>query len=118
MTADNPLGLNGFEFVEFTGPDSDAMIATIERLGFVAAHRHPDRDIVRFKQGNINLLVNREASQVITGALPAVRRAAATLAALVDPDGLDSIDALLTQGVDAVLLKPVHFNQIERLLSY
>ena len=62
MTADNPLGLNGFEFVEFTGPDPDAMIATIERLGFVAAHRHPDRDIVRFKQGNINLLVNREAT--------------------------------------------------------
>jgi 4-hydroxyphenylpyruvate dioxygenase len=62
MTADNPLGLNGFEFVEFTSPDPQAMVATIERLGFVAAHRHPERDIVRFKQGNISLLVNREAS--------------------------------------------------------
>lgn len=60
MTADNPLGLNGFEFVEFTSPDPAAMIATIERFGFVAAHRHPERNIVRFKQGNINLLVNSE----------------------------------------------------------
>lgn len=60
MSAKNPLGLNGFEFVEFTGPDPDAMAALLERFGFVAAHRHPTRDITRFKQGRINLLINRE----------------------------------------------------------
>ena len=35
MSADNPLGLNGFEFVEFTSPDPDAMAREFERLGFV-----------------------------------------------------------------------------------
>ncbi len=60
--AQNPLGLDGFEFAEFTSPDPDAMAATFEQLGFVPASRNPDRDIVRYKQGRINLLLNREAS--------------------------------------------------------
>jgi 4-hydroxyphenylpyruvate dioxygenase len=60
-SADNPLGLDGFEFCEFTSPDPDTMAAQFEQLGFVAASRHPTKDIVRYKQGRINLLLNREA---------------------------------------------------------
>ncbi|WP_408640930.1 4-hydroxyphenylpyruvate dioxygenase [Sphingomonas horti] len=60
MSADNPLGLNGFEFVEFTSPDPDAMAAQFEQLGFVASHRHPRKDITRYKQGRINLMLNRD----------------------------------------------------------
>ena len=60
MDAANPLGLDGFEFCEFTSPDPDAMAASFERLGFVASHHHPTKDIVRYKQGRINLLLNRE----------------------------------------------------------
>ncbi|HEY4030669.1 MAG TPA: 4-hydroxyphenylpyruvate dioxygenase [Caulobacteraceae bacterium] len=60
-SAANPLGLDGFEFVELTSPDTEAMKAQLEQLGFTAAARHPTRDIVRFKQGRINLLVNAEA---------------------------------------------------------
>ncbi len=58
--AHNPLGLQGFEFCEFTSPDPAAMAAQFEQLGFVAAHHHPTKDIVRYKQGRINLLLNRE----------------------------------------------------------
>jgi 4-hydroxyphenylpyruvate dioxygenase len=56
----NPLGLDGFEFCEFTSPDPQGLEAQFEQLGFVAAHRHPTKDVVRYKQGRINLLVNRE----------------------------------------------------------
>jgi 4-hydroxyphenylpyruvate dioxygenase len=59
VSNDNPIGLDGFEFVEFTSPDPDKMIGLLEQLGFVAASRHPERDVVRYKQGRINLLVNR-----------------------------------------------------------
>jgi 4-hydroxyphenylpyruvate dioxygenase len=59
-TNDNPLGLNGFEFVEFTSPDPDAMAAQFEQLGFVASHRHPTKNITRYKQGRINLMLNRD----------------------------------------------------------
>jgi len=61
-TAHNPLGLNGFEFCEFTSPDPDAMAVQFEQLGFVAASNHPTKDITRYKQGRINLLLNREAA--------------------------------------------------------
>ena len=60
MTAENPLGLDGFEFVEFTSPDPAAMKGLFEQLGFVAAHTHPTKAVTRYKQGRINLLVNEE----------------------------------------------------------
>lgn len=60
ITPQNPLGLNGFEFVEFTSPDPDGMADSFERLGFVPTHRHPSKNITRFKQGRINLMLNRD----------------------------------------------------------
>jgi 4-hydroxyphenylpyruvate dioxygenase len=62
MTAQNPLGLDGFEFVEFTSPDPAAMKALFEALGFVAASKHPTKAVTRYKQGRINLLVNEETT--------------------------------------------------------
>jgi 4-hydroxyphenylpyruvate dioxygenase len=63
MTRDpaNPLGLDGFEFVEFTSPDPAAMAAQFEAMGFVPTHRHPAKNITRYKQGRINLMLNRDA---------------------------------------------------------
>ncbi|MBC7169128.1 MAG: 4-hydroxyphenylpyruvate dioxygenase, partial [Phenylobacterium sp.] len=60
VTPENPLGLGGFEFVEFTSPDPARMKALIEQLGFTAYSRHKTKDVVRYKQGRINLLVNQE----------------------------------------------------------
>jgi 4-hydroxyphenylpyruvate dioxygenase len=56
----NPLGLNGFEFVEFTSPDPEAMGQQFEQLGFVPTHRHPTKNVTRYKQGRINLMLNRD----------------------------------------------------------
>ena len=63
MTAslDNPLGIDGFEFVEFTSPEPERMAEILERLGFTAVQRHPERDVVRYRQGGINMLLNRAA---------------------------------------------------------
>lgn len=71
ITAQNPLGLHGFEFVEFTSPDPAAMKALFEQLGFVAASKHPTKAVTRYKQGRINLLVNEEQ----TGQVAAFRAA-------------------------------------------
>ena len=57
---ENPLGTDGFEFVEFAGPDPDAMGALFERMGFTAVARHRRKDVLRYKQGQINFLINRE----------------------------------------------------------
>jgi 4-hydroxyphenylpyruvate dioxygenase len=55
---ENPLGVDGFEFVEFTGPDPEAMIRQLEVLGFVQTHRNPANGVVRMKQGDISFLVH------------------------------------------------------------
>lgn len=55
----NPLGLDGFEFCEFTSADPERMGAQLEAMGFAAFSTHPNRDVVRYKQGRINLLLNR-----------------------------------------------------------
>ncbi|MBB4152472.1 4-hydroxyphenylpyruvate dioxygenase [Sphingomonas jinjuensis] len=57
----NPMGLDGFAFCEFTSPDPQALARQFEMMGFVAAATHPTKDVVRYKQGRINLLLNRMA---------------------------------------------------------
>ena len=56
----NPMGLDGFEFCEFTSPNPDALAAEFEKMGFVPASTHPTKAVTRYKQGRINLLLNRE----------------------------------------------------------
>ena len=61
-SADNPLGLDGFEFVEFTSPDPKGLKAMFEQLGFAARHVHPSGAMTRYTQGSINVIVNEECA--------------------------------------------------------
>ncbi len=58
--ADNPMGTDGFEFVEYTAPDPRLLGALFEQMGFVAVARHRSKDVVLYRQGAINFIVNRE----------------------------------------------------------
>ena len=57
---DNPMGLMGFEFVEFASPTPNAMEPLFEKLGFSLVARHRSKDVVLYRQGDINFIVNRE----------------------------------------------------------
>jgi 4-hydroxyphenylpyruvate dioxygenase len=57
---ENPLGTDGFEFVEFTSPDPDALATYFRQLGFTAVSQHRSKNVVRFKQGDINFILNME----------------------------------------------------------
>jgi 4-hydroxyphenylpyruvate dioxygenase len=57
---DNPMGTDGFEFVEYTGPDPAALGALFERMGFVAAARHRSKNVTLYRQGGVNFIVNAE----------------------------------------------------------
>jgi 4-hydroxyphenylpyruvate dioxygenase len=57
---DNPMGTDGFEFIEYTGPDPSALAALFERLGFVAAARHRSKNVTLYQQGDINFILNAE----------------------------------------------------------
>jgi 4-hydroxyphenylpyruvate dioxygenase len=54
------MGTDGFEFVEYAAPDPRTMGALFERLGFTAIARHRHKDVVLYRQGEINFIVNAE----------------------------------------------------------
>ncbi len=57
---DNPMGLMGFEFVEFASPAPGTLEPVFERMGFALVAKHRSKDVVLFRQGDINFIVNRE----------------------------------------------------------
>ncbi len=57
---ENPLGTDGFEFVEFTSPDPKELATYFAKLGFTAVSRHRSKNVVRHKQGDINFILNME----------------------------------------------------------
>ncbi|MDM0070583.1 4-hydroxyphenylpyruvate dioxygenase [Variovorax sp. J31P207] len=57
---ENPMGLMGFEFVEFASPTPDTLEPFFEKLGFQLVARHRSKDVVLYRQGDINFIVNRE----------------------------------------------------------
>jgi 4-hydroxyphenylpyruvate dioxygenase len=57
---DNPMGLMGFEFVEFASPTPNVLEPLFERMGFSEVARHRSKDVVLYRQGDINFIVNRE----------------------------------------------------------
>ena len=57
---DNPMGLCGFEFVEFASPDPGVLEPVFELLGFTAVAKHRSKDATLYRQGNINFILNRE----------------------------------------------------------
>ncbi len=57
---DNPMGTDGFEFVEYAAPDPAALGRLFEELGFRAIARHRHKNVTLFRQGDINFIVNAE----------------------------------------------------------
>src|SRR5438270_533968 len=59
---DNPLGTDGFEFVEFTSPEPERLKGLFELMGFTATAKHRSKNVLRFQQGDINFILNMEPS--------------------------------------------------------
>src|ERR1700733_6983286 len=58
---DNPMGTDGFEFVEYAAPDPQALRSLFERMGFPIVSRHRSKNVTRHAQGDINFIINAEA---------------------------------------------------------
>ncbi|MEO0878258.1 MAG: 4-hydroxyphenylpyruvate dioxygenase [Pseudomonadota bacterium] len=59
---ENPIGTDGFEFVEYTTDKPDEMRVLFEKLGFAAVGKHRSKNVIHYKQGDINFLLNLEDS--------------------------------------------------------
>ena len=57
---DNPMGTDGFEFIEYAAPDPKALGALFLQMGFAAIARHRHKDVTLYRQGEINFIINAE----------------------------------------------------------
>ncbi|HTR83349.1 MAG TPA: 4-hydroxyphenylpyruvate dioxygenase [Reyranella sp.] len=63
----NPMGTDGFEFVEYTAPDPEALGRLFESMGFVKVAKHRSKDVSLYRQGDVNFIVNAEPDSFAQG---------------------------------------------------
>jgi 4-hydroxyphenylpyruvate dioxygenase len=68
--AANPLGLDGIEFIEYTTSKPQALGQVLEMMGFRPVARHRSREVLLYRQGAINIIVNAHVSALPEGAVP------------------------------------------------
>jgi len=59
---ENPLGLDGFEFVEWASPTPGVLEPVFEKMGFTKIAKHRSKDADLYRQGNINFILNKQPS--------------------------------------------------------
>ncbi|MBN9287423.1 MAG: 4-hydroxyphenylpyruvate dioxygenase [Gammaproteobacteria bacterium 39-13] len=63
---DNPMGLDGFEFVEFASPEPEKLALFFQSMGFTPIAKHRSKKVTLFRQGHINFIINEEPSSHAT----------------------------------------------------
>ncbi len=69
--AANPLGLDGIEFIEYTTAKPQALGQVLEMMGFRPVARHRSREVLLYRQGGINVIVNAHAPNLPEAGEPA-----------------------------------------------
>ena len=57
---ENPMGTDGFEFVEYTAPDIELLRSLFTKMGFPEVARHKSKNVTLHKQGDCNFVINAE----------------------------------------------------------
>jgi 4-hydroxyphenylpyruvate dioxygenase len=60
QTWDNPMGTDGFEFIEYAALDTEGVGELFKRMGFTAIAKHRTKDVTLYRQGGVNFIVNAE----------------------------------------------------------
>jgi 4-hydroxyphenylpyruvate dioxygenase len=68
----NPLGIDGIEFIEYATAEPQAFGALLQQMGFAAVARHRSREVVLYRQGAMNLIVNSHGAAQKDPALAAI----------------------------------------------
>jgi 4-hydroxyphenylpyruvate dioxygenase len=62
--ASNPIGLDGIEFIEYATAKPQALGQVLEMMGFKPVARHRSREVLLYRQGHLNVVVNAHPSEV------------------------------------------------------
>ncbi len=97
----NPLGLDGIEFIEYTTTKPQALGQVLEMMGFRPVSRHRSREVMLYRQGSINVIVNAHVLAMPDGAVPTDKPVIAAIALRVR-DAADAYKRALARGAWAV----------------
>jgi 4-hydroxyphenylpyruvate dioxygenase len=107
--ASNPVGLDGVEFIEYSTPAPQALGQVLEMMGFKPVMRHRSREVMLYRQGAINVVVNAHPADV-TGATHGGEAPAISAIALRVRDARAAYDYVLERGAWNV---PTHAEVME-----
>lgn len=62
VLAGNPLGLDGIEFIEYASSRPQALGQALEMMGFHPVARHRSREVLLYRQGAMNVVINAHTS--------------------------------------------------------
>ena len=96
--APNPLGLDGIEYVEYTTAQPQALGHVLETLGFKPVARHRSREVLLYRQGAMNIVVNAHTGLVRAGGTPDAGSPRITALALRVRDARAAFDRALELG--------------------
>ena len=68
----NPVGIDGIEFIEYTTSQPQAFGTLLQKLGFAPLARHRSREVMLYRQGTMNLIVNAHAAKEATPEVKAI----------------------------------------------
>ncbi|MBM3622962.1 MAG: 4-hydroxyphenylpyruvate dioxygenase [Alphaproteobacteria bacterium] len=61
------MGTDGFEFIEYTAPDTAELGRLFLSMGFTAVAKHRSKDVTLYRQGDVNFIVNAEPASFAQG---------------------------------------------------
>ena len=107
-TFENPMGINGFEFVEFAAPagQGEMMHAYMRSMGFTAVARHKSRAVTLYRQGGVNFLINEEPDSFAADFAAAHGPSASGFAIRFRKPVAEVYDTVLGNGGEAITHKP------------
>ncbi|MBO9664594.1 4-hydroxyphenylpyruvate dioxygenase [Dokdonella sp.] len=106
-TFDNPMGIDGFEFVEFAAPEGQGefMHDYFRRMGFSAVLRHQSRPITVYRQGRVNFLLNESPDSFAADFARAHGPSACGFAIGFNKPVSEVLDAVLANGGEKIVDK-------------
>ena len=63
----NPLGMEGIEFIEYATAQPQQLGQVLEKMGFRPIARHRSREVLLYRQGDINVIVNAHGQSYLSG---------------------------------------------------
>ena len=105
----NPLGMAGIEFIEYVTSRPQALGQAFEMMGFRPVARHRSREVMLYRQGDMNIIINAHVSDRPSSLMPNEKPVIAAIALRVR-DAAAAYQHVLARGAWAV---PIHVAVME-----